>query len=78
MENYLDEKGDFFYFNFAIKKNRQNNEYFWIFAPKLILEFSRIFGAKIQIFFVRFQIFEISRPKIVHNYNLDFWRENSN
>ena len=45
---------------------------------KLILEFSRIFGAKIQIFFARFQIFEISRPKIVHNYNLDFWRENSN
>ena len=28
MENYLDEKGDFFTLSLQLKKNRQNNEYF--------------------------------------------------
>ena len=73
MENYLDEKGDFFFtLTLQLKKIGKIMNIFEFSRQKLILEFSRIFGAKIQIFFVRFQIFEISRPKIVHNYNLDF------
>ena len=52
MENYLDEKGDFFYFNFAIKKKIGKIMNIFEFSrQKLILEFSRIFDAKIQIFF---------------------------